>query len=138
MHSILVPIDGSAYSSRALKHAISILKEGLKAELHVIHVEPPIIPVGEYPIELLKKSQEVEAERLLKKSCKLLEKAGISYKTYIEFGPVSLGIIEYVKKHGCDHIIMGTRGMGAFGNWIFGSTSNQVIHLADIPITLVK
>jgi nucleotide-binding universal stress UspA family protein len=138
MHSMLVPIDGSAYSSRALQHAVSILQQGLKAELHVIHIQPPLILIGEYPEELLRKSQEVEADRLMKKCCKPLDEAGIAYKAHIEFGPVSLGIVEYAKKHKCDHIIMGTRGMGSFGNWIFGSTSSQVIHLADIPVTLVK
>ena len=33
---------------------------------------------------------------------------------------------------------MGTRGMGLFKNLVLGSTSNKVVHLAEIPVTLVK
>jgi len=47
-------------------------------------------------------------------------------------------IVDYAKANKCDHIIMGTRGMGAFGNLVLGSTANQVVHLAEIPVTLVK
>ena len=33
---------------------------------------------------------------------------------------------------------MGTRGMGAMGNLILGSVATKVIHLVDVPVTLVK
>ena len=39
---------------------------------------------------------------------------------------------------GCDEIIMGTRGMGAIGNLVMGSVATKVVHLAGIPVTLVK
>ena len=33
---------------------------------------------------------------------------------------------------------MGSRGMGALGNLVLGSIANQVVHLTEIPVTLVK
>jgi nucleotide-binding universal stress UspA family protein len=33
---------------------------------------------------------------------------------------------------------MGTRGMGAIAGMALGSVANKVVHLADLPITLVK
>ena len=33
---------------------------------------------------------------------------------------------------------MGTRGLGALANVVVGSTALQVMHLAQIPVTLVK
>ena len=33
---------------------------------------------------------------------------------------------------------MGTRGMRALGNLALGSTATKVIHLAEVPVTLVK
>ncbi|MFN5167526.1 MAG: universal stress protein [Pseudomonadota bacterium] len=37
-----------------------------------------------------------------------------------------------------DGIVMGSRGMGALGNLAFGSVATKVVHLADVPVTLVK
>lgn len=42
------------------------------------------------------------------------------------------------KSEGVDVIVMGTRGMGALGNLALGSTATKVVHLADVPVTLVK
>jgi nucleotide-binding universal stress UspA family protein len=33
---------------------------------------------------------------------------------------------------------MGTRGMGAIGNVFLGSIATKVVHLASVPVTLVK
>ncbi len=39
---------------------------------------------------------------------------------------------------GVDVIVMGTRGMGALANLALGSTATKVVHLAEVPVTLVK
>jgi nucleotide-binding universal stress UspA family protein len=33
---------------------------------------------------------------------------------------------------------MGTRGLGALGNVLIGSVATKVIHLAHVPVLLVK
>jgi len=47
-------------------------------------------------------------------------------------------IANYAKEKQCDRIVMGTRGLGAVGGLLLGSVARKVIHLADVPITLVK
>ena len=42
------------------------------------------------------------------------------------------------RKLGCDSIVMGCRGMGAIKSLILGSTATKVIHLATVPVTIVK
>ena len=39
---------------------------------------------------------------------------------------------------GCHAIVMGTRGMGSIGNLLMGSVSTKVVHLATMPVTLVR
>jgi nucleotide-binding universal stress UspA family protein len=39
---------------------------------------------------------------------------------------------------GCDHIIMGTRGLGAISSIVLGSVTRKVLHLANVPVTCVK
>lgn len=141
MHTILLPVDGSEPALRAVKHAIASVKEGLVADIHVINVQPVMIMLGEpifYDYEQIKKAQKLQGESVLKKAGKLLDAAGLKYTKHFEIGPVSITIVDYAKAHSCDNIIMGTRGMGALRNLVLGSTANEVVHLTDIPVTLVK
>src|SRR6476620_1498709 len=46
-------------------------------------------------------------------------------------------IVRVAKAEGVDAIVMGTRGMRALGNLALGSTATKVIHLAEVPVTLV-
>lgn len=47
-------------------------------------------------------------------------------------------IAEFASENACDEIIMGTRGMGAVGNLVLGSVATKVVHLATVPVTLVR
>lgn len=39
---------------------------------------------------------------------------------------------------GCDHIVMGTRGLGAISGIVLGSVTRKVLHLTRIPVTCIK
>lgn len=141
MHSILIPIDGSKSALNAVRYAISSIKEGLQANIHLINIQPVMVTVEGYPLfdyADIEKAQQEQGKALLAEAGKLLVEAELSFTTHFEIGPISFTIIEYAKKLSCDNIIMGTRGMGAFANLLMGSVTNQVIHLAEIPVTLVK
>lgn len=141
MHAILVPIDGSEQARRALKYAINFVKEGFPADIHIINVQPIVLPLGELPLidaDLIEKAQQEQAKKLLKSAGALLDKAALKYNSHCEIGPIAGSIVNYAKSHNCDSIIMGTRGMGAFGNLVLGSIANQVIHQAEIAVTLIK
>lgn len=141
MQSIVVPVDGSLHSKHALKYVMKIIKDGVHAEVHVINILPDIPPIGDLTmmdISYLEENQQQQSEQIMKSAYKLLSTAGFSYKSKIIRGPIALSIIKYARNHGCSGIVMGTRGMGTLGNLVLGSTANQVVHLAKIPITLVK
>lgn len=139
MRSILVPVDGSKHALNALKHAISIVQGGIAAQIHVINVQPVIVPLSDfYDYDLIEKAQHDEAEKVMLSACKLLDKVGVKYSKATKIGPIASTIVDYGKSHKCGWIIMGTRGMASLGSLIMGSTSNRVIHLAKVPVTLVK
>lgn len=141
MHTILVPVDGSKHARKALKHAINIVKDCPVAEIHIINVQPAFLPLSELSLldaDMVEKMQHEEAKKALQSACYLLDKAGLKYSKHLEIGAIATTIINYAKVHKCDSIIMGTRGMGAFGNWVLGSTANKVVQLAEVPVTLVK
>jgi|SRR5690554_3148202 nucleotide-binding universal stress UspA family protein len=144
MRSILVPIDGSVHAQNALKLAISMAKSGIleggsDPEIHIINVQPITVPLSDfYDYDIIEKAQHDEAEKILSAACAELDSSGISYAKAWKIGTIASTIVDYAKTNQCDWIIMGTRGKGALGGLILGSTSNQVVHLADVPVTLVK
>jgi len=141
MHSLLLTVDGSRAATNAVKYVINLLHNGYSAHVHVLHVLPIVFPVSDFEFPdyaLIEKAQKQQAKHILDAACKLLEEAGIEHTRHVESGPISQTIVNYANKHHCEQIIMGTRGMSTFGNWILGSTATQVAHLANMPVTLVK
>ena len=62
----------------------------------------------------------------------------MKYVFHIGVGDAAETIVSYAKDKGCHQIVMGTRGLGSVSNMIMGSVATKVIHLADIPVLLVK
>ena len=46
-------------------------------------------------------------------------------------------IVAYAEDHGCDLIVMGSRGLGALRG-ILGSVSSHVLRQAKVPVLIVK
>ena len=47
-------------------------------------------------------------------------------------------VVEHANRTGCDMICMGTRGMTAMSGLVMGSVATRVLHLARVPVLLVK
>jgi nucleotide-binding universal stress UspA family protein len=47
-------------------------------------------------------------------------------------------IAGYAKEKGCDHIVMGRRGLGSFTGGLLGSVAQKTLQLAEQPVLLVK
>ncbi len=142
MHKLLVPIDSSENAVRALRHAIGMAKGGCDIELVLVNAHEPPIVYGEVQVYLTEeRAREMlrgHSEAVLKPAAELAERAGVKHTTEIRIGDIAQEIVTAAEEHGCDGIVMGTRGMGAVGNLLMGSVATKVIHLAKVPVTLVK
>lgn len=141
MLKVLLPADGSENSNRAVKYLIHLIKNLGAMEVHVVNVQPELL----YIDILLKPRHEVvdawtqKAGRDASRSaCALLDEAGIPYVLEFASGEVAEAIIWHAQHYQCDMIVMGTRGMGMVANLVLGSVATKVMHLANIPVTLVK
>ncbi len=67
-----------------------------------------------------------------------LKRAGVHHITHTVYGDTADVIVRAARRLRCDSIVMGTQGMGAIGSLLIGSAANRVIHLASVPVTLVK
>jgi len=143
MLKLLVPVDGSESSSRAVDHLIKKLgwfKSG--AEIHLLNVQHPI-PYGNRVSSVIghdKISQYHQEEGMaaLKKAMQQLDAAKLKYHYHIGVGDEADVICRYAKEKGCDQIFMGTRGLGSVSNLVLGSVATKVIHLSPVPVLLVK
>ena len=140
-YKLLIPVDGSENSTRAVKQVIRLAKSGAVAGIDVLHVQRPLLYV-----EILIGPQQKVVDQWANKqgreateaAARLLGEAGVPFELHVESGEVAETIVSHAARHSCDLIIMGTRGMGAIGNLVLGSVATKVIHLADVPVTLVK
>ena len=142
MLKVLVPIDGSKNSDRAIAYAIGFVANSkAPVELHVLNVQPPIVSGG---VRMFIKHEEIEAYyqdsglEVLRATRERLDQAGLAYMQHVSVGAFGETIVAYAKEQRCDHIVMGTRGLGAISGMVLGSVATKVIYLAEVPVTLVK
>ncbi len=141
MFKILVPIDGSESSLRALKVAIDMAGRHDQAELHLLNVPLPILSgnvqrfLGKQAIQ---DYYNEEGNKVLANARQIAEQAKVQFVTVILAGQSGQTIVAYAHEQQCAHIVMGTRGLGALPGILLGSVADKVIHLSDVPVTLVK
>lgn len=142
MQKILMLIDGSENSSRAASCVIelnALHKEPL--EIHLLNVQAPIASgnVTQYfSHDNLNKYYHDEGTAALTSARKLLDAAGIKYTYHISVGDIGETVAQYVKDTKSQQIVMGSRGLGVVAGLLLGSVATKVIHLATVPVLLVK
>ena len=141
MLKVLLPVDGSESSGRAVRHLIGMVQNCGPMDISVINVQPPFL----YIEALMKPRQEVvdawahkAGKAASHPACALLDTAGIAYTLELAEGEVAETLVEHGKREKCDMIVMGTRGMGTVASLVLGSVTTKVTHLTNIPVTLVK
>jgi nucleotide-binding universal stress UspA family protein len=140
-NNLLVPIDGSRTSLRALDHAIDAAR-ARKATIHVVNVEAPMTEYGmvqayQRPSAVRKEATE-RAKAVLAPAVERLQKAKVPFESQVVWGETAEAIVRAAGRRKCGAIVMGTRGMSAAGNLLMGSVATKVVHLAKVPVTLVK
>ena len=140
MKAILVAVDGSECSDRAVKHGISLVRGGLGAELHLINVQPNLGGaiasfVGRGDIDAY---QREEGNKALASAQALVKQAGVEAKVHIGVGRQGAIISDFVRKLGAGLVVMGTRGHTGLAGVLLGSVAQDIIAHVDVPVTLVK
>ena len=146
MPGVLVPVDGSENSMRAVEAACRQLAYRQPVTVHLLNVQPPNHSgvVKQYlSQDLIDKFHEAEGETALQSARARLDNAQIAYTSNVEVGNVAQTIARYARDLHCDQVIMGTRGLGSGGvaaisGLLMGSIATKVLHLVDVPVTLVK
>jgi len=139
---ILVAIDGSPNSLRALGYAIALagrLREPSQLVLANAHDD----------IALRGASQFVGKDAVhgylndlalaeLKEAMEAARQAQVPFETRMAVGPVSTALVKVAIDESCDLIVLGSKGRTALKDLLIGSVAQRVAALAELPVTLVK
>ena len=137
MKKILVPIDGSKYSFKALEKA-RVLCEKFGSELIVITVVSDIVALNvDYKIDII--SQNIaSAEQMLNQIEQDFKDSNIKLTTLYKIEDITREIVEQAEKNDVDLIVMGSRGLGMLSRTFLGSISHKVINNTDKSVLVVK
>jgi nucleotide-binding universal stress UspA family protein len=141
---ILVPIDGSENSARALAQA-GYLAELCQASVTVLHVMnlfaevPAMAQIGTdgyIPDRVLEEAQE--SKRLMISEALKKLPPSVAAKGLLEIGRPTEVIINFLAENKYDLIVMGSRGLGTVKGLLLGSVSSYVVREAACPVMVVK
>jgi nucleotide-binding universal stress UspA family protein len=142
---ILVPVDGSPASLRALDFAIEMTEQNPDTSLVLLNVQNisamDLADADMADAAMGSDWQEAHSQasaKTLKEAVGKAEAAGIGFKRIVRTGQTAEAIAQAAHDEGVGHIVMGTRGLGSIQGLLLGSVAMKVIHLAEVPITLIK
>lgn len=142
MLEVLLPCDGSENSLRAVEFVIKLRQKGTDLRVSLVHVHEEPALYGELAVYMTReKVESLQAsldEAALAPAQRALEAAGVPHTRETLVGSAAQRIVEHAHDRGMDMVVMGTRGAGSLANLLLGSVAHRVVHLATVPVTLVK
>ncbi|HLS21318.1 MAG TPA: universal stress protein [Paenalcaligenes sp.] len=141
MKNILVLIDGSEPSLRAIQYALTLAQRVEDATVHVVNIQVPITPgraARFFSQEVLEDYYSEEGHHVMAKANEILADAPVKVIKKVIVGKLEDSVRDYIEDHECSHAVMGTRGLSAVPGIFLGSVTTRMIQAVDIPLTLVK
>jgi nucleotide-binding universal stress UspA family protein len=138
---ILVPVDGSENSIRALKHGL-FLNSKLGSKLTVLYILeiPPVVYVqSQKIIDSVISTLEKESKDIFNAVNLEARNYDINYGNILLKGHHVASIInDYADQNAIDIIIIGSRGNGKVKTTILGSVTHNVFHHTKKPILIIR
>lgn len=143
---ILVPTDGSEFSTTTVHRALSFAKEaGAKVTFYFAKPDYPIAFYGEGALidpttpEKFAEMADTQAQRILSESMSLAKEAGVESATASTVNDVPyVGIIAAAESAGCDLIFMASHGRRGLAALLLGSETQKVLTHSKIPVLVYR
>ena len=138
---ILLPVDGSAHSARAVRYIVKHLQAfGKSPAITLVYVDPPMIErltrhVGP---EDLARFHEKNANAALQAGRRVLTNARIAFRERHLVGEAASSIVQVAKEDHSDLIAMGSHGRGALKSLLLGSVVTKTLAQTRVPVLVVR
>lgn len=142
---ILVALDGSETSMRALTASLNLARQG-GGRVRLVHVVEELAylggfdPYGASSGDLIKVIRENGA-RVLQTGLDAAGSAGVEADTviYDSFGErLPEAIADAAKQWNADLIVVGTHGRRGIGRVLMGSGAEHIIRTAPVPVLVIR
>jgi nucleotide-binding universal stress UspA family protein len=144
--SLLVAVDGSEHSMRAVDTAADLAKDH-DARLLILNVYKAVT-LMESTHSLVRTRQSLApsddalhdfAQEVVKEAeQRAIQRGARRVESYIKRGQPARSIVDFAKEQGVDAIVLGSRGWGDIGALLMGSVSHKVSSLAECTCITVK
>ncbi|HYL65767.1 MAG TPA: universal stress protein [Nitrosopumilaceae archaeon] len=134
---ILVPIDGSKTSFKALNEAIYLARQCGATITGLCVIPLYTINLGRL-LTSLKNQSIKEAKKFMANAKTISAQNGVVFNEKIIYGNEVWEITEFASYKKFDLIVIGSRGIGPIKETFLGSVANAVVHKSKVPVLLVK
>jgi nucleotide-binding universal stress UspA family protein len=136
---ILLPVDGSPSSIRAAQHCAKLAK-AFGARVLLLNVQPAVEDWQTHGVgrQAALDHHAARSREAMAEPAGVLTQAGIAFESLAESGSAPEVIARVAEERGCEAIVMGTRGQSELKSLVMGGVGMKVIHLAHVPVTLVR
>jgi hypothetical protein len=135
---ILVPVDGSAYSLKAVENACNLAKSNPPSEVVLLAVVPSLFDLedeGHYVADKLKR----QAESALDQAKAKAQEKNVTPRALLATGvSVPDEIVNAAGKEKADLIVIGSRGLAGKTKYFLGSTASKVVTYSPCSVLVVK
>ncbi len=134
---VLVPTDGSAGATRAVRHGLS-LAASLDATVHALSVvqDAPPLPT-ESAVDAGDDTDRAATAALDDVASTATEYGVTDVERHVERGDPAAGILDYVDANDVDAVVMGTTGRRGTERVLLGSVAEKTVRSAPVPVVTV-
>jgi len=138
---ILVPIDGSETSDKAMRMALDMTREAL-GTVRFINVIDDDRHLTSYEFSAdLRTYAHDNAKQLLQKAMDAASAMGVNAESHVVDKPrqrLGESVADEAADWGADLVVLGTHGRRGLGRMLLGSGAEQVIRLSPVPVLVVR
>jgi nucleotide-binding universal stress UspA family protein len=146
LSQVLVTLDGSQLSERALNYArqvvdttgeITLLTVVDVPDYPIYTVYPMPLPAPEPDYSTIVTDMLTIAREYVDGIANSLRLAGYRVKTVVKSGDPATNIIEVAQERKVDAIVISTHGRSGLSKWLFGSVTQKVLSVMPCPVIVV-
>lgn len=139
---VLVPLDGSEFSERALPLATEIARS-TRGELHLVQVHvvlptaiPPLTGAPYFNADLDARLRSTEKQALRHLAYRVGD--GVTARTALLQGQIVPALIRYAREEDIDLVVGTTHGRGGFSRALLGSVADELVRRSALPVIALR
>jgi nucleotide-binding universal stress UspA family protein len=139
MRSVLIAFDGSPTAEALLRRVLRDARPGELGTVHLLNVQAQLgFNVSQHVgRRVVRDFQQEQGEAALLAGQRILDHAGVDYRTHVEIGDTARAILRIANRLQVDEIVMGATRTGFLGKALQYLLIARLIHRAAVPVVIL-